>query len=93
MDTVTHTYGGNTTNAQTIESTKATSFTNLHSTANATVTFTAQWTPIVYTISYDLDGGSLNTGDVNPTTYTVETATFTLKTPNKYGYDFSGWVD
>jgi hypothetical protein len=35
----------------------------------------------------------LNTGDVNPTKYSIETPTFVLKTPTKYGYDFSGWVD
>ena len=58
MDTVTHTYGSNTTTAQTIESTKATSFTNLHSTANATVTFTAQWTKNTYNITYELNNGT-----------------------------------
>ena len=35
----------------------------------------------------------MNTGDTNPDKYTIETPTFTLKTPNKTGYDFSGWVD
>ena len=39
-----------------IENTKETSFRNLHSVTDATVTFTAQWTPIEYTITYDLDG-------------------------------------
>ena len=88
---VTHYYGQSTTIATTIENTKETSFKNLHSVTNQTVTFTAQWTPIEYTITYNLDGWSLNTGDVNPTKYTIETPTFVLKTPTKYGYDFS-WI-
>ena len=55
MDTVTHTYGSSTTNATSIENTKEISFKNLHSVTDATVTFTAQWTPIVYTITYELN--------------------------------------
>ena len=43
MDSVTHTYGSNTTTATSISSTTATTFNNLRSTSG-TVTFTAQWT-------------------------------------------------
>ena len=42
----------------------------------------------VYTISYDLDGGSAS----NPTSYTWETATFTLNNPTRLGYWFDGWT-
>ena len=56
MDTVTHTYGSSTTNATSISSTDATSFMNLHSATDATVTFTAQWTKNIYNISYNLNG-------------------------------------
>ena len=52
------------------------------------MTITAQWTINQYTITYDLDGG---TADDNPTGYTVETETFTLKNPTRPGYIFSGW--
>ena len=43
----------------------------------------------IYTITYDLDGGTLATS--NPATYTESTATFTLNNPTKTGYTFRGW--
>ena len=46
--------------------------------------------PIVYHITYELDNGTLSTS--NPSTYTVETATFTLNNPTKTGYTFTGWT-
>ncbi|UKK51363.1 leucine-rich repeat protein [Prevotella sp. E13-17] len=51
--------------------------------------YTATWTPITYNIVYTMDGGTA-TPD-NPTTYTIETETFTLNNPTKTGYDFAGW--
>ncbi len=44
---------------------------------------------IVYTITYELNGGAAATG--NPATYTIETATITLAAPTKTGYTFGGW--
>ena len=55
----------------------------------ATVTLYAQWTKETYTISYNLNGGSV-TG--NPTSYQVDTADITLKNPSKTGYTFAGWT-
>ncbi|MBR3116283.1 MAG: InlB B-repeat-containing protein [Bacilli bacterium] len=55
-------------------------------------TFTANYEVIPYTITYDLDGGSLAEGVTNPTEYNVETPTFTLNNPTKRGYDFAGWT-
>ena len=52
------------------------------------LTITAQWTINQYTITYDLDGGTV---EGNPDSYTVETNTFTLKNPTKRGYTFTGW--
>ena len=52
-------------------------------------TFTATWTPIVYSITYDLAGGSVATA--NPTTYTIETPSFTLSNPTMAHYTFAGW--
>ena len=52
-------------------------------------TFYAKWTPITYSISYQLNGGKNNSG--NPSTYTVATSTITLKTPTRSGYSFVGW--
>ena len=52
-------------------------------------TYTAKWTPIPYTITYELNGGEVSG---NPKTYTIETATFSLKTPTKEGFEFVGWT-
>lgn len=49
MDSVTHTYGSNTTTDTTISSTKETTFKNLRSTQGA-VTFTASWTAPTFTL-------------------------------------------
>ena len=49
----------------------------------------AEWKVINYTISYNLDGGSI-TG-TNPAAYTVEDS-ITLKNPTKTGYTFAGWT-
>ncbi|MBQ9903419.1 MAG: InlB B-repeat-containing protein, partial [Synergistaceae bacterium] len=54
------------------------------------VTLYAQWTATEYTITYELDGGTVETA--NPAKYTVETATFTLTNPTKDGYVFTGWT-
>ena len=42
-----------------------------------------------FTISYDLDGGTLS--EANPTSYNYNTPTFTLNNPTKSGYRFVGW--
>ena len=52
------------------------------------LTITAQWTVNQYTITYDLAGG---TAEDNLDTYTIETGAFTLKTPTRPGYTFTGW--
>ena len=51
-------------------------------------TYYAQWTAITYTITYELNGGTAS----NPTSYTIETATFTLTNPTKGNYTFAGWT-
>lgn len=53
------------------------------------LSYAANWTPITYNISYNLNGGSVAG---NPTTYNIETNSFTLKNPTKTGYDFIGWT-
>ncbi len=52
------------------------------------ITVYAHWKVIDYTIKYNLDGGTAT----NPSTYTIETPTFTLSNPTKKGYTFSGWT-
>ncbi len=54
--------------------------------------YTANWTPVTYNISYAFNSGSLPSGKANPETYTIETATFTLANPERSGYIFDGWT-
>ncbi len=54
------------------------------------LTLYAQWTPITYGISYNLAGGTI--ADGNPSSYNVETATFTLNEPTRVGCTFAGWT-
>ncbi len=53
-------------------------------------TFTAQWTAVQYTITCNLQGGTVATD--NPTSYTIESAPITLNNPTRSGYDFAGWI-
>ena len=54
--------------------------------------YTANWKAITYTITYDLKEGALPEGQTNPESYTIETAEFTLKNPQRAGYTFEGWT-
>ena len=51
--------------------------------------YTATYTPKTYNITYNLDGGSLETS--NPTSYNIESTAITLNNPSKQGYNFAGW--
>ena len=50
-------------------------------------TISAVYQPIVYNLSYNLDGGSAS----NPATYTIESSDITLTAPTKDGFTFMGW--
>jgi len=52
--------------------------------------YTANWTPIAYTITYNLNSGTIS--PENPTSYTIETPDFTLNNPTRDGYTFAGWI-
>ena len=54
------------------------------------LTLTAQWKPKSYTITYNLDGGTMPDG--YRTTYTLEDE-FTLEEPQKNDFFFAGWLD
>jgi uncharacterized repeat protein (TIGR02543 family) len=54
-------------------------------------TFTAVWTPTIYTITYVLNDGVNHSG--NPTNYTIESPTITLQNPTKTGYNFVEWSE
>ncbi len=60
------------------------------SNVTANLTVTAKYQVITYNITYELNGG---TNGSNPATYTVETATITLKNATKTGYTFTGWYE
>ena len=51
------------------------------------LTVKAQWKVVNYSITYDLDGGTV---EGNPNSYTVE-SNIALKNPTKEGYTFAGW--
>ncbi len=53
------------------------------------ITLVGKWTPIIYDLTYDLDGGT--TPEANPTSYTIETDDIILINPTKDYYDFIGW--
>lgn len=53
--------------------------------------YTANWSPIEYNINYTL-GNNAQVGIANPTSYTIETNTFTLNNPVRPGYNFMGWT-
>lgn len=53
-------------------------------------TLVAHWSPIVYHITYNLNGGT--NSDLNPTTYTIEQG-YNLYPASKKGYSFEGWFD
>ena len=63
----------------------------LSSTNGATIELFAIWSAKqTYSITYNLDGGSLTTN--NPTGYDITTETFMLNNPSKEGYTFKGWT-
>lgn len=57
------------------------------STSPKTIVF--KYAPINYTISYTLNNGTVS--PANKTSYTIETADFTLNNPTRTGYTFKGW--
>ena len=56
-------------------------------------TYIAHWQPEPFTITYDLNGGTMPEGITNPATYNIETETFTLNNPTREGYYFMGWTE
>ena len=65
---------------------------NLTADSDAEVTLYALWSMITFNIGYDLDGGQLPAGEVNPDKYWADSETFTLINPEKKDYNFIGWM-
>ena len=56
--------------------------------------YTAHWSIINYTLTYDLDGGDWAAADQkNPISYDVNFPEYHLRKPVKTGYTFDGWFD
>ena len=53
-------------------------------------TFTAQWTAIVFSITYNLNGGHLA---VRQYYFTIESPTIVIPEPTRAGFTFAGWVE
>ena len=70
-------------------------FTVTASMINAgTITLTAQWSPITYTISFTTNDGTIAASYTKPTSYTIESEDILLPTSSqisKTGYQFGGW--
>lgn len=62
---------------------------NLTGTIGTDTPITLKFITTNYTISYNLNGGTISE---NKTNYTIETDNFTLPTPTKTGYTFAGWT-
>ncbi|NLA95232.1 MAG: hypothetical protein GX838_00080, partial [Clostridiaceae bacterium] len=50
-------------------------------------TYTAHWRPLVFSIFYRLEGGTVD----NPSSYTIESEDIQLNPPQKDGHVFTGW--
>ena len=81
--------GWSTTTDGAVAYTDGQSVTNLANVQDAVVNLYAKWTEL-YTITYNLDGGTVATP--NPTTYTALSDAITLTNPTRYGYTFAGWM-
>ncbi|MBO4857636.1 MAG: InlB B-repeat-containing protein [Treponema sp.] len=53
------------------------------------LTLYASWTPIEYSVKYNLNGGT--NSYLNPETFTVESRSIELAAPTRIGYKFEGW--
>ncbi|MBR6688385.1 MAG: InlB B-repeat-containing protein, partial [Clostridia bacterium] len=63
---------------------------NLTTTANATVTITADWTPITYTIAFNRNNGTGSMGDQQFTYDVVQMLSANMF--ERTGYTFAGWA-
>ena len=78
--------GKNGTGAQITSSTSTAAY-------HTAFTVWSNWQEITYTVTYDANGGTLASGTVNPTQYTINSDSVTIApAPAKKGYTFKGWA-
>jgi len=58
---------------------------------NENITLFLRWTPITYTITYDLNGGTNHAS--NPASYNITSSDITFQPPTRIGYTFDGWFN
>lgn len=75
----------------TSQSADATQIKNVQEALNNGSKLYGRWSLVEYSITYNLNGGEI-VGQANPTTYTVETPSFTLFNPTRTGNTFLGWT-
>ena len=82
--------GWSTTADGSVSYTNGQSVNNLTTQNGAVVNLYAVWQLNTYSITYDLNQGSVATP--NPTSYTVASDAITLVNPTREGYTFTGWT-
>ncbi len=78
------------TTAQTLSGSSSNTSETITNNCYTETSYVFNYEPITYTISYDLEGGTVATA--NPETYNVESNAITLSNPTKTGYTFAGWT-
>jgi len=58
---------------------------------DSNVELVAKWKITDYTITYNLNGGTVSSENANQTSYTIESLDITLNNPTRTGYNFIGW--
>ncbi len=74
-----------------VNGTSSVYFLNLTSTNGASVTITANWSARYYTLTINPNGGSYSGSTSNKTASVQYKSKYTLSTPTRSGYDFTGW--
>lgn len=62
-------------------------------TADKPLVLKLYYAPVVYSISYELNGGELPEGQKNPSVYTIQSREITFASPVRAGYVFTGWTE
>lgn len=84
---------GYTFNGWSTDAAGANKIVSIDNTQTGDITLYANWTANIYNITYNLDGGTLPSGQTNPATYTYGVGVTSFAPLEKTGHDFVGWFD